>query len=138
MFKNPAQNLFLLAHGFSLIEVLLFLLVILVLITILLTSASSLSKTRGVHLESIANEIASCEIEQLRKTSFASLPGNGSIGPPCSGDLSKLPTGSTATRTVSNYQSDTDIKQIVTSVNWTENSVARNIAIDTLISRYGL
>ena len=53
--------------GFSLIEVLLFLLIVLVLVTILLTSASNLSKTRQVNLDSIASEISSCEIEQLRK-----------------------------------------------------------------------
>ena len=124
--------------GFSLIEVLLFLLIVLVLVTILLTSASNLSKTRQVNLESVASEIASCEIEQLRKTDFSLLPGNGSIGAPCNADLSKLPSAATATRTTSDYQSDPDVKQVVVLVGWTENGVARNVKIDTIISRYGL
>lgn len=126
--------------GFSLIEVLLFLLVVLVLVTILLTSASSLAKTRGVRLESIATEIASCEIEQMRKNSFDSIAIGPptDIGAPCDQDLSKLPQGTTARRTVSLYQSDSDIKQVELSVDWTENGANRNIKIDTLISKYGL
>lgn len=125
--------------GFTLIEVLLFLLVVLALVTILLSSAGSLTKTRSANLESIAAKIASCEIEGLRKLAFASLPGSGSVGAPCDADLSKLPAGS-ATRTVAGYGSppDPDIKQITISVTWTEKGIAKNVKMDTLIYKYGL
>lgn len=126
------------SKGFTLVEVLLFLLVVLVLTTILLTAAASLVKTRGVHLDSIASQIASCEIEELRKIAFVSLPTTGNIGPPCDADLAKLPPPATAERTVVDFQTDPDIKQITIAVNWTESGITQEIKMETLISKYGL
>lgn len=131
------------AKGFSLIEVLLFLLVVFGLVTVLFSSAGVLSKTRGTNLESIASGIARCEIEQLRNTSFGSITnGTGvEIQAPCNQDVSKLPACSSppcATRTIADYQSDPDIKSVTITINWIENTVNKDIKMSTLISRYGL
>jgi type II secretory pathway pseudopilin PulG len=139
MLKNPATCPTL-KPAFTLVEILLFVVIVLVLITILLTTSGNVFRTRSVYLESVATTIASCEIEGLRKTAFASLPGSGSITSPdpCAQDLSKLPSGSSATRTVSNFNADADNKDIIISVNWTENGVTHNVKLDTLISKYGI
>ena len=126
--------------GISLIESLLFLLVVLGLTLILITSATTFGKTRGVQLDSIASEIASCEIEELRKVDFSSLQNGADvdIGSPCNADVAKLPTGSTAKRTISDYSGDTDIKLISIVISWTESGATKSVKTDTLISIYGL
>lgn len=121
--------------GFSLIEVLLFMLMALAMATILINSLSGFSKTRAVNLEATASQIANREIENLKNTTFPSLPGSGSISDP---DLTKLSPDATATRTVVNYQGDTDIKQITITVSWTEEGVAKQIEMVTLLYEYGV
>lgn len=120
--------------GFTLVEVLVFLLIAVVFASTLISSASNFVKTRGVNSETIATKIASHEIESLRDTNFASLPPSGSISDQ---ELTKLP-GSSATRTINDYQSNQDIKQVVVSVSWTENEVPRNVTLETLITQNGL
>lgn len=122
--------------GISLIETLLFVLIVLAITTILLTTAGSFSKTLGVSLNTRAAKIASREIETLRNTPFASLPGSGAITDP---ELAKLPSG-TATRTVVDYGSppDPDIKLVTVTINWTESGGTKNVVFDTLIYKYGL
>ena len=124
--------------GFSLVEVLIFLLVIMALVTILLSSAGVLSKFRGVYLDTIATRIASCEIEEMRKVAFSSLPVTGTINNPCNEDLAKLPQPRSAVRTVTDYLGDTKIKQVNIQVIWTEKSVQKDYTVDTLITEYGL
>lgn len=127
--------------AFSLIEVLLSMFLILALVTILFAASGTYRHSRNSQLQTIATKIASREIENLRKTAFASLPGTGAItGDP---DLPNLPSG-TAERTVANYPPNCsptcspDIKQITVTVNWTEGGVARTISQDTIISKNGL
>lgn len=121
--------------GFSLVEVLLFMLLALAMATILITSLGGLSKTRGVNLEATASQIASREIENLKNTPFTSLPSSGAILDP---DREKLSSDATATRTVANYQGNTNIKQITITVDWTEKGVSKQIAMVTLIYEYGI
>lgn len=136
------------SNGFTLIEVLLFLLVVLALVTILLSSAGSLTKTRGANLESIAAKIATCEIEGLRKTDFGSITLTDLVtypnGEPITGtcvdnDLPKLPEARSANKKVTEYAPpDPDIKKIEITVTWTESTVAKDVKMDTLIYKYGL
>ena len=125
-------------RGFTLIEVLLFILVVLAMVTILLSTAGTFIRTRAVNLESVAARIASCEIERLRKLDFASLPSTGIVDPPCNADLSKLPDPKSATRTINDYLLDPDVKQVSIQVTWTESNVGKDVKIETLISKYGL
>jgi len=121
-------------RGFSLIEIVLALFLVMALLSILFTSTGTYIHSRNSNLQSIAAKIASREIENLRNTDFGSLPGTSSFS---DSDLTKLPSGTT-NRTVSNYQSDVDIKQITVIIGWTEKGVAKQLVMDTLISRNGL
>jgi type II secretory pathway pseudopilin PulG len=121
-------------NGFTLVEVLLFLLLVLAMTTILLSSAGSLIKVKGVNLESIALAITDREIENIKNTAFAQLPQSGSFSDP---DLSKLSPGAAATRTIADYQTDSQIKQVTVKVDWTENNVAKKVTVETLVYEYG-
>lgn len=124
------------SNGFTLIEVLLFLLLVIAMTTILLSSLSSLVKTKGVNLEALAAKIASRQIETLRNTPFSSLPANGtqSFSDP---DLSKLPAG-TAAITMADFQGSSKIKQVAIEVNWQERDQPKQIQMMTLIYELGL
>ena len=121
-------------HGFALIEICLSMLFILALVVILLTASGTYITSRKSNLQTSAIKIASRETETLRNTEFTSLPVTGPISDP---DLSKLPSGN-ASRTISDYDVDGKIKLVTIQVNWIENSVSREIKIDTLISENGL
>lgn len=126
-------------NGFTLVEVLIFLILVLAMVTVLLISSGSLRQSRNTNLQTIAAGIATCEIERLRDLAYDSLPADGTvaIGSPCASDLAKLPTPSSANLTLANYQSDVNIKQITIVVSWTESGVADNIQMDTLKAKYG-
>lgn len=120
--------------GFTLVEILLSIFLILALISILLTTSASYNQTRRSNLQQLAMSIASKRMETLRNTAFASLPPSGSFA---DSDLSKLPQ-STATQTISNYQSSTKIKLITINITWTEKGVTKNAKLETLYSETGL
>ena len=130
-------------RGFTLIEIALSLFLILALIAILLTTSGTYVHSRRSNLQTIASKIASCEIEQLRNTAFASISTGNDIDiiAPCNQDISKLPTPNSAKRTIANYGTptpDPKIKQVNIKVTWTENNASREIKMDTLISENGL
>lgn len=120
--------------GFTLIEIVLSLLLILAILTVFFVGSSTYTTSRGANLAGIATKIASREIETLRKTDFASLPASGSFADP---DIAKLPQG-TATRTITDYETNPDIKQVIVQVDWVVAGSAKNIKLDTLIYKYGL
>ena len=135
---NARRSYYKFLPGLNLVEVLLYILVVLGLFTVLLSSAGTLSKSFSSNLETTATIMDSCEIERLRKLDFASLPSSGALGLPCSQDLSKFPAPNSATRTVSDYQNNPDIKQVVVTVTWTENGITKDAKVETLITKYGL
>jgi Tfp pilus assembly protein PilV len=120
--------------GFTLLEIVITLLLIMAIVTLLFAFSGTLSSSRGSNLQSIATKVASKQVESLRKTSFDSLPPSGGFSDP---DLARLPQA-TATRTISDYQSSTDIKQILIQVDWVVNGANKNVKIETFIYRYGL
>lgn len=126
--------------AFTLVEILVFLLVVLALVLVLLTSAGTLDKSRSVNFSGVAGKIASCEMERLRGLNYTVLPANGTsaIGSPCNADLSKLQSPNSADRTIVDYTGDPDIKQITIEVTWTEAGVQQSSKLVTLRSRYGI
>lgn len=128
--KHPTTK----KHGFTLIEILLLLVFILALVAILFSTSGTFAVSRSSNLQGIATKIASREVENLRKTDFAALPSTGSIS---DSDLSKLPQGS-ATRTVTDYQGNTKIKQVTIEVDWVDKGVPKNVKVETLIAENGL
>jgi len=131
--------------AFSLVEILLALFIVAALLTIILTSAGTLKTGYRSNLQSLATKIASRDIENLRKMSFASLPAD--TGSTClsdyASDLSKLPNPC-HTRSVTNFQNDVDIKQITTTITWYETGAQQCvlstciIKMSTLIYKNGL
>lgn len=120
--------------GFMLIEVLLALLFSATLAALLLVTGSTLTQTYKSNMQSVAARIATTEVENLRKTSYASLPASGSFMDP---DLAKL-TSSTATLTMSNYQASPDIKQATVKIIWIQNGSPRQVILETLIYKNGI
>ena len=120
--------------GFMLVDLLLTLLFATTLIMLLLVTATTLTQTFRSNLQSIATRIATKKIEDLRKTSYASLPPNGSFLDP---DLVKLPSSS-ANLTMVNYLSSVDIKQATITVNWIQNEAPKQIILNTLIYKNGI
>jgi len=120
--------------GFSLVEVLIAVVIIAILGFILLTTSGTLTQTHTSNLQTIASKIASSELETLRETNFAQLPGSGPITDP---NLGKLPSG-TATRTISNYQGSLLIKEVNVTVNWTWNGSPRQFQLASLIYENGI
>lgn len=139
-YKLPAINCK--SAGFTLVEILLSLFLILAIVSILLATSGTFVSSRKASLQSIATKIASCEIEQLRKTAFANITTGDDvdIGAPCNEDLFKLPVPSSAKRTIADYGTppDPDIKQVAIRVTWTENNAFQEIKLETLISENGL
>ena len=126
--------------GFTLIEIAFASMFVIAIVAIFLAGSGSFIHNRGSYLQSVATQISSCEIEQLRKIPFTSIINSlipRSILSPCSDDLPKLPTGS-ATETITDYQSDPNIKKVVITVTWKLNNVNKNLNVETLISKYGL
>ncbi|EKD62558.1 MAG: hypothetical protein ACD_52C00128G0001, partial [uncultured bacterium] len=81
------------------------------------------------------SKIATKQIENLRNTDFASLPGSGNFA---DSDLSQLPQG-TATRTITDYQPpSTEIKDVLITVAWVENDAPKQVQMETLIYKNGL
>lgn len=120
--------------GFTLVEILISVVLIIAIISILFASSGTFISSRSVTLQSIATKIAAREMENLRKTDFASLPQSGQFSDP---DLTKLP-GGTATRTVSDYQSNPQIKQVQVEVNWQLNNAPKSLKLESLIYQYGI
>lgn len=120
--------------GFMLIDLLLTLVFATTLIMLLLVTATTLTQTYKSNLQSVAARIATKEVENLRQTTYASLPLSGSFSDP---DLSKLPSGST-NLTISSYLTSADIKQATITVNWIQNGAVKQIILNTLIYKNGI
>lgn len=121
-------------RGFTLIETVISLFLIIAIVIILLSTGSIQLTSHNSSLQDIAAKIAQKQIETLRKTNFNQLPASGPFTDP---DLTKLPQSS-AQRTIGNYQSDPDIKQVTVQVNWTVGGAPREIKLETLIYKNGL
>lgn len=134
--KLPAKLL----GGFTLVEVALSMFLIMALVTILFATAGVYKHSRRSNLETVAAKIASRDIENIRKSPYTSLPGAGNFSDP---DLAKLPA-SIANRAYSNYppgcspSCSADITLATITINWTDQGVAKNLKLETVVSKNGL
>lgn len=125
--------------AFTMVEVALSMFLIMALVTILFATVGVYRHSRNSNLQTIAAKITSREIEKWRKAAFASLPVNNTYTFTDS-DLSKLPASS-ATETFADFcqpSCSADIKLLTVNVNWTEQGVAKNVKMETVISKNGL
>ena len=124
--------------GFTLIEIAFASMFLLAIVAIFLAGSGSFIHNRGSYLQSVATEIASCEIERLRNLAFDALPTEPlTIPAQCNPTPSKLPAGYTAGKTINNY-SGSDIKIVTITITWKLNNANKNLKVETLISKYGL
>lgn len=122
------------SKGFSLVEVIIALGLVMVTMMIFAVTLAALPLVKSSRNQNIAYHIASKKLEEMRKTSFVSLPSSGAFTDP---GLAKLSSG-TAALTVSNYQGNDQIKQILVTVGWIEQSKSASLNVETLISKNGL
>ena len=126
--------------GSILIEV-LFAIGILAVASLALMLAILFATKLGIraHRQTIAGEIANQEIEILRHIPAAQLPlqANGPlIGTP-QPPLTSLPAGS-ATLTITNYQADTNIRDVLVTISYQEGQLTRTLNFRTLMTIGGL
>lgn len=122
--------------GFSLIEIVLSMFVILAIVSILFTVSATYTASRKSSLQGIAAEISARRMETHRNTAYNSI-AIGSNLTFTDASTSKLPN-STASETITLYESSIDVKQVAILITWTENGNPRTFNMDTLIYRNGI
>ncbi len=120
--------------GFGLVEVLIALVLITFTAFIFLKGTDTLGRIGKSNNQTVAFHIASRKIESLRGGTFDSIPSSGSF---TDSQLSKL-SGGAANLTVTNYQANTNTKQIESKVSWYEQSIQKQVKLTTVISKSGL
>jgi Tfp pilus assembly protein PilV len=120
--------------GFTLVEVIIALAFLLVTMTIFGLVISSLPLIKTARNQNLAYHLAAKKIEELRNTSYASLPASGSYNDAA---LAELPSGS-ANLTVASYQSSAKIKDAVVTISWSDASGSHSVSLETLIGSIGL
>lgn len=127
--------------GFSLIELLLVIMLIGFSVGLIVNMPNSINLIGSSRHQSLAKEIATYQLENLRLKGFDNLPGNGqnSFSDP---RLSSLPGGAGSITMVDCPASvcsngEENIKQASVSVTWKEKS-DKSVTLTTLISQGGL
>ena len=120
-------------RGFSLIEVIIALAIILSTVLIYAGSLATVRLVRDVRDQIQAYRIAARQMEVLRSTDFAALPGSGSFNDP---DFSKLPSGS-GTLSITSYNGSAHFKQVGVTVNWSDDGLSRQVQLNTLMGETG-
>lgn len=117
----------------TIIEVLVSLFIIGGLIVLYAASFNMIALTKTLKNENLAYHIASKKIEDLRNTTYASLPPSGTF---TETDLNQLPSSS-ANFTISNYSTYNGMKEIVVNVNWNDGK-ARSVTVRTVVGTGGI
>jgi len=120
--------------GFSLIEVIIAMGLVLTTMLLFGIAVNTVPLVRTAGDQNLAYHLAAKQVETLRNTDFASLPGSGSFSDP---GLSLLPAGA-ASRTVVDYEGDSKIKQATVVVSWQDRTTTRSITLTTLIYNGGV
>lgn len=127
-------------NGFSVIELLLIVLLTGFIVIILADLPSSLGLIGGSHYSSLAKDIASSVMENIRSQTYDNL-ANG-VAQISDIRLSSVPSGS-GTTTVTDCpnsicKSGEQIKQVTVQINWTEGKNSKNIKLTTFVANGGL
>ncbi len=119
--------------GMSLIEIIICLCIILIIFDLCLAEVSSLNISRKQRYEDIAYHIANKQMETLRATVFASLPGSGNIS---DSSLQQIPSGS-GNFTVNSYSLYSGMKEIIVTVSWNDGK-GESVVLKTLAGTGGI
>ncbi len=129
-------------RGFSLVEVMLFLMIvgfIILLIVNIPNSIELIGKTRRLNL---AKEVVSQRIESLRLSGYENLPSNGTLSF-TDVRLSTLSSGAGEVivedcPSSACFLGETNIKQVKVSVKWKEEGKDKSLDVTTLITEGGI
>ncbi|MBI4363660.1 MAG: prepilin-type N-terminal cleavage/methylation domain-containing protein [Candidatus Doudnabacteria bacterium] len=119
--------------GMSLIEVIVSMFMLAVLLTLYAGALNTVAQTKKLKYENLAYHAASKKMEELRATTFASLPPSGTISDPM---LSQIPSGS-GSFTVFDYGPYSGIKEIIVTVSWNDGK-AKSVVLKTLAGSGGI
>ena len=119
--------------GFSLIEIVVSMVIILILFDLFIIEMSALKVSERQRYENIAYHIANKKMENLRSTTFSSLPSSGSI---VDTQLALIPTGA-GTYTISDYAGFSGLKEFVVTVTWNDGE-NKSVVLKTLAGPNGL
>lgn len=121
-------------RGYSLIELIIGLGLTLVALILFAVVLSTIPLTRNARNQNLAYHIAAKRVEELRRTPFDSLPTSGPFVDSGLLDLAS----SSASLTVSDYEGDSQIKQVTATVSWYEHKGQKSVVVETLIYELGL
>ena len=130
MHKSHDRNL---QAGVSLIEIIISIFIVLVIFDLCLMEVTTLNIGRKQRYEDVAYHVANKQMESLRATNFASLPGSGTLSDPM---LGQIPSGS-GSFSVSDYPGYSGMKELVVTVNWNDDS-NKSVVIKTLAGNGGI
>jgi prepilin-type N-terminal cleavage/methylation domain-containing protein len=119
--------------GMTLIEVLVSIFMVGALIVLYSAAFNVLIFTKRMRNENVAYHIASKQMEEIRSTTYASLPASNSFNDPL---LAQLPSG-TANFTVINYVGYNGVKEVVVTVGWNDGR-ARTTQLRSLFGTGGI
>ncbi|MBI4049544.1 MAG: type II secretion system protein [Candidatus Doudnabacteria bacterium] len=119
--------------GISLIEVIVSMGIILVLFILYIAAQNTVVQSRKLRYENLAYHVANKQMEELRGTSFATLPLSGTISDSM---LSQIPSGS-GNFSVTDYSGFSGLKELVVTVSWNDG-VSKQIQLKTVAGSGGI
>jgi prepilin-type N-terminal cleavage/methylation domain-containing protein len=120
--------------GFSVIEVLITLFMIGVMLMLFQATANAIVLNKYGHFKEIALRIADQKIQEVRTTSFATIPSSGTFTSPL---LATIPGGQ-ASLTMNDLEDN--LKEVIVVVRWNKpnNSGTQQVQLQTYIFQGGL
>ena len=122
------------SRGFSLVELIIALGIAMVAVLLFTVVISIIPLTKISRNQNLAYHIAAKKIEELRNTVFSSLPTTGTFTDSGLSDLAS----STASITVTDYQSSAEVKEITVVVSWQQENQQKSVSLETLIYDGGI
>ncbi len=119
--------------GVSLIEVIIAMFMISVLLVLYIAALNTVALTRKLRYENVAYHVANKQMETLRNTPYASLPGSGTFSDSL---LDQIPSGS-ASYTIADYAGYGGIKEFVVTVSWNDG-ISKQVVLRTLAGTGGI
>jgi len=120
--------------GFSLIEIVISLALIAVTLIGYYAALRTITLTRQSKHQSLAVQLATKKIEELKATAFSSLPSGGVIDDPL---LLSLPSA-TSTFSLADYSGSNQIKKVTVTIKWQEPNGQKTVEFTSLLIANGL
>lgn len=127
VFKTKLNQL-----GMSLVEMIISMFLVLILFVFLVMEVSTLAVSKGQRYENVAYHVANKQMENLRSTSFASLPASGTIFDSL---LDEIPSGN-GSFTVIDHPGYAGLKELVITVSW-NHGISKSVVLRTLAGSGG-